>query len=146
MPTVTVTFVQVTYYAPATFVHINNISAVTGPILTKFFAPGGHLLGASCLWNLVEVRLNFFCLKLYALYIIFRLLFFYFILFYFFSFYSFYFILLLSLFHFILFQIIHLSSSFFLINCGIFTNRKWTYPLVSLLPFLFSVVHGTLLG
>ena len=48
MPTVLETFVQATYvlatfvleaYALATFVHISNISAVTGPILTKLFGP-----------------------------------------------------------------------------------------------------------
>ena len=36
MPTDMVTFVQATY-ALAAFVHITNISAVTGPILTKLF-------------------------------------------------------------------------------------------------------------
>ena len=34
LPTVTMTFVQVTFVL-ATFVHIRNISGVTGPILTK---------------------------------------------------------------------------------------------------------------
>ena len=48
MPTVLETFFQAKYvlatfvleaYALATFVHISNISAVTGPILTKLFGP-----------------------------------------------------------------------------------------------------------
>ena len=38
MSTVMVTFVQATY-ALVTFVQISNISAVTGPILTKLFGP-----------------------------------------------------------------------------------------------------------
>ena len=38
MPTVMVTFVQATC-AVVTFVHISNISAVTGPILIKLFGP-----------------------------------------------------------------------------------------------------------
>ena len=38
MPTVMVTIVQATY-ALATFVHISNISAVTGPNLTKLVGP-----------------------------------------------------------------------------------------------------------
>ena len=51
---------------------------------------------------------------------------------------------MLSLFHLISFQIIHLSSSFFLMNCGIRTNRKSNYPLVSLLPFIFVSCSRTL--
>ena len=42
MPTVMVIYVLATY-ALVTFVHISNISAVTGPILTKLFGP--NLLG-----------------------------------------------------------------------------------------------------
>ena len=38
MPAVMVTFVQTTY-ALVTFVQINNISATTGPILTKLSVP-----------------------------------------------------------------------------------------------------------
>ena len=38
MPTVMVTFVLATY-AMVAFVYISNISAVTGPILTKLFGP-----------------------------------------------------------------------------------------------------------
>ena len=38
MPTVMVTFAQATL-VPATFVHIKNISAITDPIMTKFFGP-----------------------------------------------------------------------------------------------------------
>ena len=102
----------------------------------------------SCLWNLVEVRLTFFWLK-YMLYIYFFpfCFLFHIILSYFFLFLCFilfYFILLLSLFDFNSFQIIHLSSSFFLMNCGICTNRKWNYPLVSLLPFIFVSCSRTL--
>ena len=38
MPTIMVAFVQETY-ALVAFVHISNISAVTGPILIKLFEP-----------------------------------------------------------------------------------------------------------
>ena len=109
------------------------------------------LIFVSCLWNLVEVRLTFFCLK-YMLYIYFFpfcflfhiMLFSFFFSFLFIYFILFYFILLLSLFNFNSFQIIHLSSSFFLMNCGICANRKWNYPLVSLLPFIFASCSQTL--
>ena len=43
-----VTFVQATY-ALVTFVQISNISAVTGPILTKFFGP--NFLGVKRCWT-----------------------------------------------------------------------------------------------
>ena len=51
---------------------------------------------------------------------------------------------MLTLFHFLSFPIIHLSSSFFIMNCGICANRKWNYPLVSLLPFIFASCSQTL--
>ena len=52
-----VTFVQTTY-ALATFVHITNISAVTGPILTKLF--GLHFLGGMIFVDLIVLGLQFF--------------------------------------------------------------------------------------
>ena len=51
-----VTFVQTTY-ALATFVHITNISAVTGPILTKLF--GLHFLGGMIFVDLNLLGPNF---------------------------------------------------------------------------------------
>ena len=62
MPTVTVTFVQATYFLP-TFVHIYNISAVTEPILTKSFDPifrGQYFLWTKMFLNQTSLNSNFF--------------------------------------------------------------------------------------